>query len=130
MSNPQTDPYILNLEKEKRELQERIDDLRRQIIIIDSLIIKRRAQLMADAGGTKITIKNIDKLFFETLICDIIRLSKNGIRTADIQAEIKKRGYKLNYNTLRAYVVYLRDAGKIVKNKNNIYNWILPEEPK
>jgi hypothetical protein len=128
MSNPQADQYIRNLEKEKRELQGRIDELRRNIIAIDSLIIKRRAQLIASTHGTKITMKNADRLFFEALILDIIRKSRNGMRTADVQKEIKNRGYRLNYNTLRAYMVSCRDSGKIIKSKKFIYNWVLPDD--
>lgn len=128
MLGPQTDAYIQNLEKEKGELQARLEDIRRNIIAIDSLIIKRRSQLLAGDEGKKVTLKNMDRLFFETLILDIISTTKNGVRTANIFKEIRKRGHKLNYNTLRAYIVSLRDNKKIVKNKKFVYNWILPDE--
>ena len=122
------DPYILNLEKEKKELQSRIDELRRNIITIDGLILKRKSQLLAEVVGEHMTIKNTNKLFYEALIIDIISKRNNGIRTAEIFREIKNRGYKINYNTLRAYIVSMNLKKKITKSKRFIYNWITPEK--
>jgi len=47
------DSYILGLEKEKAELQRRVDELRRNISTIDTLIIKRKSQLSAGVDGKK-----------------------------------------------------------------------------
>ena len=127
MHNPSDDPYIKNLENEKLEIQEKIDGLRNQLMTIDTLIIKRKSQLLAGAEEKKITRKNADRLFYESLILTIISFSKNGMRTADIQKEIRKRGHKLNYNTLRAYVVSLRNQRKITKDQKRIYNWVVAE---
>ena len=128
MSTPQTDPYILGLEREKRELLAKIDDLRKKIRTIDALIIKARTELLANNTGVKVTRKNADRLFFETLILEVISKTKNGARTAQIYAEIGKLGYSLNYNTLRSYIIRLRDTKRIKRNRQNIYNWIVSSD--
>ncbi len=118
--------YIKNLEMEKRGLENKIRELNKEINFIDKLIFRRKSQQMADSYGEKKSLKNSDRLFYEVIIIDLIKESKNGLRTSSIFEKLKLKGYFINYNTFRSYITRMRDAGKI--KKSNSYNWVTLEQ--
>lgn len=118
------DGYLTQLERDKRELQSKIEDLRSSVRTIDTLIFKRKSELASKLSGEKINRKNSGRLIFETLILELITESKTGLRTSEIRGSIEKRNFNMNYNTLRSYVTSMRDKGLIQKSKTHSYKWI------
>lgn len=119
-----SDPYIDRLEGEKLALETRIKELQDEIRAINNLIYRRRSELFAGTTGQKHNLKTADRLFFETLILDTLNYTKNGLRTGELHDKISRQGYGLNYNTLRSYVMRMRDKGLIRKKTPNSYYWI------
>lgn len=123
----QPDPYILRLEVEKKAFEAQVADLQREIRTINKLIYRRKSQAIAEERGEGINLKNVDRLFFETLILDVVRASKQGLRTGEIYDRIRKSGYGLNYNTLRSYITKMRDKNLIKKRSPHDYHWVAVE---
>ena len=123
-SRPNDDSYIVRLEAERDLIDSQIAKLRADIRTINNLILKRKSELSASTGNEKLNLKNSNRIMSEQLIIEILRSSKIGRRTSDIFNEINKRGYNINYNTLRTYVSDMRYKGIILKHKAHSYNWI------
>ena len=62
MPTPHDDSYIQRLEEEKAALQSRIDELRRSIAVINSLITKRRSQIIFGEKGVATNKRNAEKI--------------------------------------------------------------------
>ncbi|WP_425501503.1 winged-helix domain-containing protein [Parasulfitobacter algicola] len=58
------------------------------------------------------------------MILEALNSSNRGLRTGEIHTHITKRGYELNYNTLRSYVTKMRDRGVIKKATTYSYYWL------
>ena len=124
MPDLESDPYIKQLETDKADLEARIADLRTEVRTINNLIYRRRSNRLARSQSTKVNAKNADRLFFETMILEVLKNSKNGLRTSEIQTHITNDGYALNYNTLRSYITKMRDRGTIKKASPRSYYWV------
>ncbi len=120
--------YVGRLEAERKQLEERIAELQAEVRVVTNLIYRHKAQTFADETSEKVNLKNVDRLFFETLIMDIIRAAKGGLRTGEIYERLGKVGYRMNYNTLRSYITKMRDKGLIKKRGSNSYYWIVAPE--
>ena len=119
-----SDPYIRQLEADKSTIEARIKELQSEVRTINNLIYRRRSESLAVSEGAALNLKNADRLFFEAIILEALGASERGLRTAEIQKQIKNRGYQLNYNTLRSYVTKMRDRGTIKKATANSYYWV------
>jgi predicted transcriptional regulator len=115
--------YVENLEKEKAALEARIVELQNEVRAINNLIYRYKSQNIAKAKGESVNLKNIDRIFFESMIIDALRSSKNGLRTREIYESLRRSGYNVNYNTVRSYVTRMRDRGSIRKKSKGSYNW-------
>jgi len=122
MADP--DPYVQQLEADKAALEARIADLQSEVRTINNLIYRRRSEGLAASEGAAVNLKNADRLFFEAMILEALNESKRGLRTGEIHNQITKRGYELNYNTLRSYVAKMRDRGAIKKATAHSYYWL------
>lgn len=120
-----TDSYIAQLEEEKKVMEARISELQAEIRTINNLIYRRKSRFFADRQDERINEKNIDRLFFETLILDTLKEARKGLRTGEIHTAITRAGYGLNYNTLRSYVTKMRDKGLIKKATPSSYYWVV-----
>ena len=118
------DAYIKQLEADKQFLVDKINILQSEVKAINSLIYRRKSALIAESTGENRNVKNADRLFFETVILDILNKSKHGLRTSGIYREVSQQGYGLNYNTLRSYIAQMRDKGLIRKRVPTSYYWI------
>lgn len=118
------DPYIARLEAEKKTMEARVVELQAEIRTVNNLILRRKSEKFAKSRDETVNEKNVDRLFFETLILDAIRNAKRGLRTGEIHTAITKSGYGLNYNTLRSYVAKMRDKGLIKKATPSSYYWV------
>lgn len=127
MSPDPASSYLERLEAERTQLEERIAALQAEVRVINNLIYRHKAQQFADEASETVNLKNIDRLFFETLIADTIRGVKGGLRTGEVYERLGKAGYKLNYNTLRSYITKMRDKGAIRKRNPNSYYWVVAE---
>jgi predicted transcriptional regulator len=123
------DTYIARLEDEKKAMEVRVAELQAEIRTINNLIYRRKSELFAESREEKVNQKNVDRLFFETLIMDAISNTKRGLRTGEIHTAITKSGYGLNYNTLRSYIAKMRDKGLIKKATPSSYYWVVVEKP-
>lgn len=128
MSEKSTDTYIRQLESEKKVIEERIVELQGEIRAINKLIYRHKSRLSVEGTSETINQKNIDRLFFETLIIDTVKGAKGGLRTGQIYDKLKKAGYELNYNTLRSYVTKMRDKELIKKRSPLVYEWVVSEK--
>lgn len=125
-SMPETpDSYIARLEAEKKAMEARVAEIQAEIRTINNLIYRRKSEMFAESREEKINEKNVDRLFFETLIMDAISNAKRGLRTGEIHTAITKFGYGLNYNTLRSYVAKMRDKCLIKKATPSSYYWVV-----
>jgi hypothetical protein len=120
-----TDFYIKQLEQDKQGLEQQIEELRREVATINNLIYRRKSQSFADEREEKINRKNVDRVFFESLIVTILREAEGGLRTAQIFKKTEKLGYKINYNTFRAYITNMRDKKIINKRTSDSYYWVV-----
>lgn len=127
MSEKSTDTYIRELESEKKVIEGRIAVLQGEVRAINNLIYRYKSRLFAEGTSETVNQKNIDRLFFETLILDTIREAKGGLRTGQIFDRLRKQGYGLNYNTLRSYVTKMRDKELIRKRAPHAYEWVVAE---
>ena len=126
---PETpDSYITRLESEKKAMEARVAEIQAEIRTINNLIYRRKSEMFAETRDEKINEKNVDRLFFETLIMEAIRNAKRGLRTGEIYSAVTKSGYGLNYNTLRSYVTKMRDKGLIKKATSTSYYWVIAEK--
>lgn len=125
MNDKPSSDYIQQLEAERKALEGRIAELHAEVRVISDLIYRHKARLFANETDEKVNLKNVDRLFFETLIMDTIGASKGGLRTGEIHDRLKKIGYGLNYNTLRGYVTKMRDKGLIKKRFPSSYHWVV-----
>lgn len=121
------DPYIAGLEAEKNAMEARVAELQAEIRTINNLIYRRKSEAFAENREEKINKKNVDRLFFETLIMDTIGNAKRGLRTGEIHSALTKSGYGLNYNTLRSYIAKMRDKELIKKSTVRSYHWVIAE---
>ena len=115
------------LEAEKKAMEARVAEIQAEIRTINNLIYRRKSETFAESREEKVNEKNVDRLFFETLIMDAIRGTKRGLRTGGIHTAVTKSGYGLNYNTLRSYVAKMRDKGLIQKATSRSYYWVVAE---
>lgn len=122
------DPYIARLEAEKKVMEARVAELQAEVRTVNNLIYRRKSEMFAESREETVNEKNVDRLFFETLILDAISNAKRGLRTGEIHSAVTKSGYGLNYNTLRSYVTKMRDKGLIKKSTPSSYYWIVPEQ--
>ena len=122
------DPYIVRLEAEKKAMEARVAEIQAEIRTINNLIYRRKSEMFAESREETVNEKNVDRLFFETLIMDAIRNTQRGLRTGEIHTAITKTGYGLNYNTLRSYVAKMRDKGLIKKATSGSYYWVVSEK--
>lgn len=122
------DTYISRLEAEKKVMEARVTELQAEIRTINNLIYRRKSEMFAESRDETVNEKNVDRLFFETLILDAIRNAKKGLRTGEIHSAVIKSGYGLNYNTLRSYVTKMRDKGLIKKATSSSYYWVVAEK--
>ena len=118
------DAYIKQLEADKQAIVDKINILQSEVKAINSLIYRRKSALIAESTGENRNLKNADRLFFETIILDILNKSKLGLRTSGIYKEVSQQGYGVNYNTLRSYIAQMRDKGLIRKRAPTSYYWI------
>ena len=118
------DTYIEQLEAEKAELEERIRALQAEVRTINTLIFRRRSRGLAETVGDRPNLKNADRLLYETVILDVLRGSPKGLRTSELHGAVGRRGFPLNYNTLRSYVTRMRDKGLIKKRTPQSYRWV------
>jgi len=123
-----SDPYIKRLEAEKEALERRIKEFQGEVRAINNLIYRRKSEILADSTNQESNLKNADRLFFETIIIDALNGSKRGLRTRDIYDSIRNSGFGINYNTLRSYVMRMRDKKLIKKKTTDSYYWIAVEE--
>ncbi|MDF3416717.1 hypothetical protein HKX54_19780 [Sulfitobacter sp. M57] len=121
----ETDTHLAELEEAKAALERRIADIQAEIRTINNLIYRRKSKFFAERQDENINRKNVDRLFFETLILDTLKTAKRGLRTGEIHTQITKAGYGLNYNTLRSYVTKMRDKGLIMKATPSSYLWVI-----
>lgn len=122
------DPYIVRLEIEKKAMEARVAEIQAEIRTVNNLIYRRKSEKFADSRNEPINEKNVDRLFFETLIIDTIRKTKKGLRTGEIYSAVTKSGYGMNYNTLRSYITKMRDKGLIKKVTPSSYYWTVAED--
>lgn len=122
------DVHIAQLEEAKEALEKRIAEIQAEIRTINNLIYRRKSKFFAEKRDETINGKNIDRLFFETLILDALKSAKKGLRTGEIHTQITKSGYGLNYNTLRSYVAKMRDKGLIKKTSPSSYLWTVQDK--
>jgi hypothetical protein len=122
------DSYITRLEAEKKAMEARVAEIQAEIRTVNNLIYRRKSEIFAGTQEEKINEKNVDRLFFETLIMDAVRNAKRGLRTGEIHSAVTKSGYALNYNTLRSYVAKMRDKRLIKKATSSSYYWVIAEE--
>lgn len=120
------DPFLSSLEKERAIIRENISKLNADLSYVDKMIVRRKSEILSDNLGIKLNKKNIDRVFFESLITDILRNSKKGKRTSELFESIRLMGHRINYNTLRTYVTKMRDKGFIYRKGNN-YQWFATE---
>lgn len=119
-----SDPYIKRLEAEKEALEQRIKELQAEVRTINNLIYRKKSEVFAADTGQSHNLKNMDRLFFETVILDTLGASSRGMRTREIYDALIKKGYGLNYNTLRSYIAKMRDKSLIKKRTATSYYWI------
>lgn len=124
MTERNLDPYIQRLETEKLALEAHITELQSEVRAINNLIYRHKSEAFAKGTNQSVNQKNVDRLFFETVIVDIISASKNGLRTKEIYERARKTGYGLNYNTLRSYITKMRDKDLITKRTPTSYYWV------
>lgn len=122
-----TDAYVKRLEDEKAALEQQIKALQAEVHAINNLIYRKKAEELAVTVGQVPNRKNMDRLFFETLILDVLRDSKDGLRTKEIHDSLRKKGYSANYNTVRSYIAKMRDWALIQKKTPTSYFWIVAD---
>lgn len=122
------DPYIKRLESEKEALEQRIKELQTEVRTINNLIYRKKSEVFAADTGQPHNLKNMDRLFFETVILETLNASSRGMRTREIYDALIKKGYGLNYNTLRSYIAKMRDKSLIKKRNTSSYYWIISNE--
>jgi len=110
-------------------MEARVAELQAEIRTVNNLILRRKSEKFAKSRDETVNEKNVDRLFFETLILDAIHNAKKGLRTGEIHTAITKSGYGLNYNTLRSYVAKMRDKGLIKKATPSSYYWVATGNP-
>ena len=120
-----TDAYVKRLEEERAALEQEIKALQAEVHAINNLIYRKKAEELAINVGQAPNRKNMDRLFFETLILDVLRNSKDGLRTKEIYDSLRKKGYIANYNTVRSYIAKMRDRKLIQKRTPTSYFWIV-----
>lgn len=118
------DPYVERLEEEKTSLEHRIKELQSEVRAINNLIYRHRSKAVALEQDETINQKNVDRLFFETVILELLRKTERGLRTGEIYKRMELEGYGLNYNTLRSYVTKMRDKKLIKKLTPQDYRWV------
>ncbi len=116
--------YLKRLKEEREALELRIKDLQVEVRTINNLIYREKSKMLAVDNGETQNLKNADRLFFETVIIDALRASPRGLRTSEICGALAKKGYAMNYNTLRTYVTKMRDKALIQKKSPRSYYWI------
>jgi|GEM_PF-2716165 len=116
---------IEDLENEKHTLLKQVELLQKEIALLDKLIMKKKAEKAGEHTGEKINKKNINRLFFETLITESLKNTKHGLKTDEINKHLKSKGHIINNSTLRTYIMNMRNKGLIKKNYNQ--KWKLTE---
>ncbi len=120
-----TDFYIKQLEVDKADLEKKIAELQREVATINNLIYRRKSQSFAGSRDEKVNRKNVDRIFYESVIVDVIKASNDGLRTSQVHTNAENMGYKINYNTLRSYIADMRDKGIIKKRTPTSHYWIV-----
>jgi hypothetical protein len=115
---------IASLEREKAEIEDKINDLNKQLKHIDQLIIKHKSEHYANFTNERLSKKNIDRIYFERLIVEAIKKSSVGMSTLDLRLHFKKKLIQLNYSTLRSYLSRMRDR-EIIRTKARTNLWIM-----
>lgn len=117
------DPFLTDLEAEEARIRKQIDNLKAELRSVERMIFRRKTSVYGDAVGEKVNNRNIDKLFFESIILDILVNKPSGLRTGELFKAVLSRGHMVNHNTFRSYVVDMQKTGKIAK-KDRGYNWV------
>ena len=118
------DPYIKRLEDEKETLEQRVQDLKAEIRALNNLIYRRKSANLATRTNQAANLKNASRLFFETIILDVLNANRHGLRTRKIYEAILERGFSINYNTLRSYVMKMSDKELIKKKSAGLSEWV------
>ena len=109
-------------------MEARVAEIQAGIRTVNNLIYRRKTRIFAGDRKEVVNKKNVDRLFFETLIMDVTRNVKRGLRTSEIHSAVTKSGYNMNYNTLRSYVTKMRDKGLIKKATASSYYWVTAQK--
>ena len=120
-----SDFYIKQLEHDKAELERKIEAIRREISTINTLIYRRKSQSFAKNNDEKINKRNVDRLFYESLIVDILKSSEAGMKASQVFRKIGELGYGVNYNTFRSYIASMHTKGVIKKKSSASHVWIV-----
>ncbi|RZK44740.1 MAG: hypothetical protein EOO61_02720 [Hymenobacter sp.] len=122
------DGFLDELEAEKERINKLIRKLSSELRAVDRMLFRLKSQNRSNIKGISLNKKNMEKLFYEGIIIEVLGRYKNGLRTAQIYEYLSKAGYDINYNTFRGYIVKLRDDGSILK-KDRGYKWVIADKP-
>ena len=115
---------IASLERDKAILLEKIAELRNEVKSIDALITRSKAEKYAVQTNEIVTRRNMERIYNEQAIIDVINSSKNGLTTSGVKIALDRVGHNINYNTLRSYISRMRDKGTIFRPRGK-YKWLV-----
>lgn len=118
MANPKD--LLAALEQERAELLHSLRSLNEQIAILDKMIIRQKAILHGTSGGEKVTRKNLDRLFAESKILEVLEENRHGLAPARVGQLLQEKGLSLKSATLRSHLRRMLDSGKVVR-KGGLY---------
>lgn len=117
-TNPQA--VLHALERERAELLRDLHTLNEQIAILDRMIVRQKAILHGASGGEKVTRKNVDRLFAESKILEVLSENRHGLAPVRIGQLLEAKGVTLNPATLRSHLKRMADSEKVTR-KGGLY---------
>ena len=121
---------IAALERQRNEIEQHIQQLRDESAALKRLIIRKKSLALVREGGTKVTAKNTQELYFWYMIHQMLFSSQKdtgrGLRSREIRDQLIQQGETIKYTTLRSYIHRFSKDGRIQKDKH-FEKWVLPD---
>lgn len=107
------DYLLLSLEKERAELLVQMDELKGKLAVVDKMIFRHKATVYGMKTNERVNRKNIDRLYVESKVLEILSKSHRQMAPSDIRRELERQGLSINPSTIRSHLFRLAKAGKI-----------------
>jgi len=108
------DSFIKKLQKEKDRIISQIRELKDEYRTITKILARHQTSEFGSPTGETVNKKNMNRIMNEHIILDAVKKHSGQLRTKDLAEYVD-----INPNTLRSYVMRLRDKGFIQKNHNH-----------